>query len=150
MSKSRQVTILLAATFLAMAGVDADPLDRDFDSFEGGLDKQGARMQRERDRSERSAARVNRTNQQANWDTERTVNQEFQRGQEQMVNSGGAYNTQGFVYGGGWGRRRAFNPNPRVPATSWSGESTISAPRSCYNGMMENHVRCRRHTSVGD
>jgi len=88
------------AQYLISQGAD---LDADFNSFESGLDRQSSEMSNLRMRERRNAAQVNLINQQANQDTENSAEQQFQNGQEQMINSGGAYNNQGFMWGGGFG-----------------------------------------------
>ncbi len=109
--RSTLLTLALSLTTLAAPAAMADFMDGNsdaqfqssLDSFSSSLDSLPSRQRREDDYSNASESHRYLTNMQANQtDTQATAQQSFQNTQEQMVLSGGAYNTQG-NYGYGMG-----------------------------------------------
>ena len=163
---SKSVLVAVTISFLTQPvlaqGAEDAAIQNEFSNFSAGLDSQSQEMQSLRDNSASNAASTNLTNMQANEDTENAANQAFQNGQEQMLNSGGAYNSQGFVWGSPWGGMGGFgggggsalgsNMVPSLPSTSWSGEPLIRGPKEGYNGVLKsyyNSARPARRWSIG-
>lgn len=74
------------------------------DDFNSSLDSQGDRMRQSYDASEQSRANTALTRAQAErMTTLHTWEQSFQNTQQEMVQSGGGYNSNGSGFMGGWG-----------------------------------------------
>ncbi|MBY0360078.1 MAG: hypothetical protein K2W82_18900 [Candidatus Obscuribacterales bacterium] len=116
-----------------MGGADAS-FQQNSANFSSSLDSTASDMRQSYDASQQAASNRNLTNMQANQDTTQAAQQAFQNTQEQMVLSGGAYNSQGFIWGGlggfgggGLGLGGGFGGGSSV---NWgSGAPAISAPR---------------------
>lgn len=115
-----------------MGGADASFQQNSAD-FNSSLDSTASNMRQSYDASQQAASSRNLTNMQANQDTTQAAQQAFQNTQEQMVLSGGAYNSQGFIwgglggFGGGLGLGSGFGGGSTV---NWgSAAPAISAPR---------------------
>ncbi len=100
---------LTALTLNAPAVMAADFSDsiiqHSFNSFSDSLDRTSRDMRIAHENAEKNAAQRYALQAKANRDTELAAEREFQRGQQQMINSGGAYNSQGFI----WGSPRGMN-----------------------------------------
>lgn len=114
-----------------MGGSDAS-FQQESANFSSSLDSTATNMRQSYDASQQAASNRNLTNMQANQDTTQAAQQAFQNTQEQMVLSGGAYNSQGFMWGGlgGWGGGGGFGSGMTSSGVNWgSGAPAISAPR---------------------
>lgn len=131
-------------------------IQQSFENFGASLDSQGAEMSQMHDTSEQAAANRNLTNMQAAQDTAAAAERQFQDGQEQMVLGGGAYNSQGFIWGSPWGGMGggggsalgSGNLIPSVPATSWSDSPAIRHPGyDSYNSVLRSYYNRPRRSS---
>lgn len=89
---------MLAPPAMALGIEDASILSG-FDSFDESLERTGRNMRSAYDNSQRAAAERYQAQAKTTRETELSAMREFQRGQCQMVLSGGAYNSQGFIWG---------------------------------------------------
>lgn len=117
MNKKTLLTLGFSLYSLAAPAAMADFIDSNADdafqseteSFGSSLDNTASRQRRETDYSNMSAAHRTLVNSQSNQtDTWKTSQDAFNNTQKEMVLSGGAYNNQGFIWGGaglgsGWG-----------------------------------------------
>lgn len=126
------------------------------DSFSSSLDNLSSRQRRETDYSNMQEAHRYLTNAQANQtDTWKTSQDAFNNTQQQMVLSGGAYNSQGFILGGmgamglggaggGWGGNSNGGGGQIIPDSFGGGQPpTFNTPN--YGGRYY-----RRSVSTGD
>ncbi len=105
--KTAALFIVTALTISAPAVMAADfddsIIQHNFASFSDSLDRTSKDMVLAHESEEKGVAERYALQAKANQDTELAGQREFQRGQQQMLDSGGAYNSQGFIWGSPWG-----------------------------------------------
>lgn len=158
------VLILQAPSALAQGIGSSDAsMEQSFSNFDASLDNTATQMSESTTQAENAASSRYLTNAQANQDTENEAERYFQDGQEQMIAGGGAYNSQGFMFGGGlggfggggFGGGGMLGGNlSNLAAPNWNGSPSIRAPRyGSHNSVLSNYygnVRPRRSYSIAE
>lgn len=154
------VLILQAPSALAQGIGSADAsMEQSFSNFNDSLDSTASDMAQQTNQNQNNAASRYLSNSQANQDTENEAERYFQDSQEQMIAGGGAYNSQGFMFGGGlggWGGGGGMLGGniSNIAAPSWGGGQSIRAPRyGNSNSVLSNYygnVRPRRSFSIAE
>lgn len=164
---NRKTLLILGFSLISLAAPAAiaddfinDSTDASFqaqsDSFSSSLDNLSSRQRRETDYSNMQEAHRYLTNAQANQtDTWKTSQDAFNNTQQQMVLSGGAYNSQGFILGGmgamglggggygGWGSNS--NGGSSITPDSFGSQQPPTFQTPNYGGRYY-----RRSVSTGD
>lgn len=109
---------------------------QDTANFGSSLDSAATNMRSNYDSSQQAAANRYLTNMQANQDTMQASEQAFQNTQQEMVMSGGAYNSQGFMWGGlgGWGGGGGFGNATTTTPVNWGTMPSGGFSRPSYGG----------------
>lgn len=152
------VLFLQAPPVLAQGLGSADAsIEQGFSNFDSSLDNTGSQMSSQYSQAENAASNRYLTNVQANQGVENEADRVFQEGQEQMLAGGGAYNSQGFIWGNGGfgggggmgGGMLSGNLSP-IASPNWNGSPSIRAPRyGSYNSVLSNYygnMRPRRRS----
>jgi hypothetical protein len=123
-------------------------IEQGFSNFDSSLDSTASQMSQDYTSRQNDATNRYLNNAQANQDTENESERIFQDGQEQMIAGGGAYNSQGFMFGGGLGGMGGgfgggmlgSGQMGQMASPSWSTGGAIRAPKyGSYNSVLSNY-----------